>query len=66
VSWPKLIMTGTVTVTADGHVNVADFEFDHCTCRQAAQLGMAWAMQQISAALIEDMTADEPNLSSLD
>ena len=64
--WPKIIKIGTVTIEPDGMVIVGnDFKFDNCSCREAAQLGMAWAVEKLGAALVEDMTADSPNLSAL-
>jgi len=65
MSWPKMLKVGTVTVHDDGVVHVEGFEFENATCRQACQLGMAWAVEKLGAALVEDMTADEPNLSGI-
>lgn len=55
-----------VTVTPEGKIYVEGFEFENATCREGCQLGMAWAIEKIGAALVEDMTADAPNLSAID
>lgn len=64
--WPKIETVGTVTIDSNGRVTVSNFSFKNCSCREAAQLGIAWAMEKLSAALIEDMTEDAPHLSALD
>ena len=64
--WPKLNRPGRVTIEANGQVRVEGFDVENCSCRQACMLGMAWAQQQLAAALVEDMTADYPKLSSVD
>lgn len=65
MSWPKIVTPGTVTIFPDGMVVVnEDFEVENCSCREAVQLGIAWAMERLGAALVENMTADEPKLSA--
>lgn len=66
MSWPKITKVGTVTIDEHGFVAMCGFEFENCsTCRQAGQLGMAWAMEKLGVALVEAITADAPNLSGL-
>lgn len=64
--WPQMRRAGTVTIRPDGKVYVEGFDFEHASCREACQLGMAWAVEKLGAALVEDMTADSPNLSAID
>lgn len=66
MSWPQMIEKPTVTIYPDGQVVISEGEFKHATCRQAAQLGMAWAIEKLGAALVEDMSADEPQLCARD
>lgn len=63
--WPKMLAAGTVTIGPDGTVDITGFDFVNCGCREAAQLGMAWAVEKLGVALVEDMTADYPKLSGL-
>lgn len=63
---PKIISTGTVIIDADGQVRIEGFEYEDAGRRDEAQLSMAWAVEKLGAALLEDMTADEPILSSID
>jgi hypothetical protein len=60
-----MISEGSVTIRSDGHVHVDGFEFEGASCREACQLAMTWAIQKLSAAVIEDMTADTPKLSAI-
>lgn len=64
--WPKIKKTGTVTINVDGRVYVEGFEFEHADCREACQLSMAWAVEKLGTALVEDMTADKPRLSAIE
>ena len=64
MSRPKMTKTPTVTISPDGKVVISEGAFAHASCREAAQLGIAWAIEKLGAALVEDMTADEPNLSA--
>lgn len=65
MSWPKIVKPGTVTIHPDGMVVIHhDFEVENCSCREAAQLGMSWAIEKLGAAMVEDMTADAPVLSA--
>lgn len=67
MSWPQIIKPGKVTIYDDGVVHVEGFEIENPeSCRIACQLGMAWAMEKLGAALVEDMTADAPKLSAID
>lgn len=62
---PRIVNPGVVTIYPDGMVVVeSSFEVENCSCREAAQLGMAWAMEKLGAAMLEDFTADEPKLSA--
>jgi hypothetical protein len=64
--WPKLNRPGKVTIEPSGKVYVENFDVTNASCRQACMLAMAWAQQQLAAAIVEDMTADYPNLSAID
>lgn len=64
--WPQIVKTGTVTINPSGKVYVKGFEFEHAGCREGCQLGMAWAIEKLGAALVEDMSADYPKLSAID
>lgn len=64
--WPKMLKTPTVTIRPDGHVYVERGEYENCSCREAATLSMVWAVQNLTAAIFEDMTADRPVLSGID
>lgn len=64
--WPKLLKAPTVTITPDGKVRIAGYRVTNCSCREAAQLGMVWAVGKLQKAIIENMTADSPDLSGLD
>lgn len=61
-----MLKAPTVHIEPGGMVIIEGGKFKNCTCREAAQLGMAWAVKKLGAALVEDMTADAPKLSALD
>ena len=63
--WPRITKVGTVEIEPSGRVIIrGDFEFEQASCREACQLAIAWAVEKLGAALVEDMTADSPNLSA--
>lgn len=64
--WPLLLKAGTVTVNKDGFVRIEGFEFERASCRQAAQIAMALAIENIGSALTESLSADQPERSSID
>ncbi|MGH9640921.1 MAG: hypothetical protein ACRD3Q_00705 [Terriglobales bacterium] len=65
MAWPRIVKAGTVTVEPNGVVIIHDdFKFKDAGCREATQLGMAWAVKKLGAALVEDMSADSPRLSA--
>lgn len=63
---PKLKKPGMVIIHPDGQVEIKDFEIENGQgCRSHAQVGMAWAAERLSAALLENLTSEEPNLSGI-
>ena len=54
MSWPEMIAAPTVTIEPNGRVIVFRGAFKNADCRDAVQLGIAWAIEKLGAALAED------------
>ena len=63
--WPSIKTTGTVLIHRDGTIGVEGFDCDHASCREAVNMALAWAMQQIAVAMRDQLSAEYPSRASI-
>ena len=58
---PTITRLGTVTIRGGVVFIEDDWEFENASCREAARLGLVYALERIQSALSDDIVRGEPS-----
>ena len=61
MSDPTVTRNGTVTIRGGKVFVEDDWEFEYCSCRDAARLGLLHALERIQSALADDLVRNQPS-----